>query len=189
MHSIRFHRQNTARPSLSAGSSMNKLVLVLLFMLLGSLEAQAQVASNECKPGLWHYVYSQSRFSNDNTPSRHQCVAVKGRITKVWPREKNSDGDIHISVDPDYMRLGHGQSHLVVEVICAEPAVRGDAKTVCEKFQRAGLGHPLALGRKRLNELVGAHVIVIGELVTDYGHNKPYGLREVHPVTKINKIP
>ncbi|HEX8141194.1 MAG TPA: hypothetical protein VF553_01270 [Pyrinomonadaceae bacterium] len=169
---------------------MKKLIFVTVLILLGNFTTRAQdpTPSNDCDPSLWNYVYTPSRFGK--TRPVHRCVTVKGRITKVWPRGKESDGDIHLSINPDNMSLPKGQTSLVVEIICAERPTKGAAIDSCARFHRDGKGHPLALGRTRLNSLVGKHVIITGELVIDYGHPTKYGyhIRELHPVTKINRI-
>ncbi len=114
---------------------MKKLIHITLFALFGSVAAHAQVLSSECDPQLWNYVSTPSRFSSDKTkPPRHQCVAVKGRIIKVWHLSDESDGDIHLSVKPDVMSLPLGQAHLVVEIICGDKPTRGAAVDACKKF-------------------------------------------------------
>jgi hypothetical protein len=166
---------------------MKKLLLITLFALLGSVTAHAQAQSNECDPDLWNYVYTPARFSSDKkSPPKHPCVVVRGRIVKVWPRSDESDGDIHLSVKPDVMPLPAGQPHLVVEIICGDTPTKGAAIDACRRFQQARKGHPQALGRERLKSLLNEHVVITGELVTDYGHG---GIKELHPVSKINQIP
>ena len=170
---------------------MRKLIVVALFMLLGSLATQAQVASSGCDNSLWLRVYSRYRFSNPVNPRnqnepRHRYVQIRGRIDHIAPVSDEGDGDIHISVVPDNKGvLREGQTFLVLEIICADntPSI-GPAKIPCKDYH---IPPHLSYGRVRQFKK-WQHVQIIGELVVDYLHLRS-GWTEIHPVSRLDPIP
>ena len=170
---------------------MKRLILSTIFMILSSVAIQAQVPSKACDRALWTRVYSRYRFSTPVNPKNkreppHRCVKIKGRIDHIKPVSDEGDGDIHISVVPDNKSvLRPGQTFLVLEIICADntPAL-GPAKTPCKGYRI-----PPHLSYRHVSKLKkGQHVEIIGELVVDYLHLRS-GWTEIHPVTRINRIP
>jgi hypothetical protein len=136
-------------------------------------KAPLKLSASSCDSALWQHVYEKERLQ-----VIEPCTAVDGRVIKL---NGSSDGDLHISLDPDnkavlnFMNLVHGHGHLVVEVVCLyAPAVREDAKTACADF------HPQVMIPK-----VGDRIRVIGAYVTDTDN----GWNEIHPVTKIDLLP
>lgn len=173
---------------------MKKLIPLSLFILLSSFATQAQVSSNECNPNLVPFVYGPFRFYKENDPKDKRplvgrCVKVRGRIN--FTTQPGADGDIHLSIEPespDPNFLKKGQTALVAELICAKPIsliAVNNAKKQCTGFKI-----PYSLS----NEYIVANfrnrdrVEIVGLLVVDYGHNKPNGLTEIHPVSSIKKI-
>lgn len=190
MQSMAFDSKGRGRRRPGFVSPMNRLLLVALMLLLGSVAARAQIGSNKCDDRLARFVYSPYRFrtpvrKENNAPLTGRCVQVRGTI-KYDIKPPGADGDVHISLIPDSKSiLRRNQTALVVEVICVTATPRnGYARKACR-----GYSNPPGLSWNRLRSFKkGQRVQIIGLQVVDYLHVAS-GLTEIHPVTRIEKLP
>jgi len=150
------------------------LIVIAAFLLKLRYPGKAQtiLSSTDCKAELWNHVYEKERLR-----VRQECVAIEGRVVSM---DRSSDGDLHIGLDADdravlnFVNVVHNHGELVVEVICEHPPDREAAKSGCVGFQSQV---PLPS--------VGERVRVVGAYVTDLDQ----GWNEIHPVTRIEKLP
>ena len=89
---------------------------------------------------------------------------------------RNSDGDVHIAIDPEnksvlnLVNVTHGQRKLVVEIICDHTPAAANAQAACKDFHSQ-----VSLPN------TGDRVRITGAYVTD----RDNGWNEIHPVTNI----
>jgi hypothetical protein len=149
-------------------------VLVALFAsarLRYSGMAPVKLPAVKCNADLWKHVYRPERLSIVEA-----CTAVAGRVVSV---RRESDGDLHIALDPDHKSVSnlvnamHAHGDLAVEVICEHAPAHGDAITAC-----AGFNPQVTIPK------VGDRVRVTGAYVTD----RDNGWNEIHPVTSIETL-
>jgi len=101
------------------------------------------------------------------------CTAVEGKVAFV---HRNSDGDVHIGLDPEdksvlnLVNVTHGQRKLVIEIICEHTPAQPNAQASCGDFH-SQIPVPD----------VGERVRITGAYVTD----RDNGWNEIHPVTRI----
>jgi hypothetical protein len=137
-------------------------------------EQPADVSSGQCDPELWKHVYNPERLE-----VIEQCKVVTGVIEEL---DENEDGDtlMLLKLDPGQddlltkKNMSKKNGDLVVEVVCAHDVQDKKAKEACKDFSST-----VTLPK------VGDHVRVTGSYVND-SHN---GWTEIHPATKIEKIP
>jgi len=142
-----------------------KKLLVAFVISLTSVAAYGQTCTGVTN--LMKHVYKPDRL-------------VRGVIVK---KLKEGDGDFHVrlKLDPDQDsdlindRNMSGQGgNLVFEPICVNPVTQASAKKACKNFKQK-----ISLPNK------GDHVEVTGIHMLD----KEHGWLEIHPVTKIKKLP
>ena len=147
------------------------IVLLVTARLRYSGSAPVKLPAADCSADLWKHVYLPERLR-----MLEACTAVAGRVVLV---RRESDGDLHIALDPDrksvlnLVNAIHAQGHLVVEVVCEHAPPNGDATVAC-----AGFAPEVA------NPKVGDRVRVTGAYVTD----RDNGWNEIHPVTRIERL-
>jgi hypothetical protein len=133
--------------------------------------APVKLQADACDSELWKHVYDKERLQ-----VIEECTAVEGRVSDL---HRNSDGDLHITLDPDsksvlnLVNLMHGHGKLVVEAICDHAPSAPRAKAACEGFH-SQITIPKA----------GDRVRVTGSYVTD----RDNGWNEVHPVSRIEVL-
>jgi hypothetical protein len=162
---------------LSRTSRIVMVMLVALAAFFGLAElryagrAPVKLPAANCDAGLWQHVYEKDRLQ-----VVEPCTAVVGKVVSLHP---SSDGDLHISLDPDdssvlnLVNVVHGRRKLVVEVICEHPPSDAEAQSACSDF-RSSVTIPG----------VGDRVRITGAYVTDHDN----GWREIHPVTRIEVL-
>ena len=134
-------------------------------------KAPVSLPAGNCDASLWSHVYLPERLRVIEA-----CAAVDGRVVSV---RRESEGDVHIAVDPDdkgvlnLVNFLHGHGNLVTEVICGTVLDHGYAKTACTGFRQ-----------QVTIPTVGDRVRVIGTYVTD----SESGWNEIHPVTRIETL-
>jgi hypothetical protein len=148
--------------------------LVLLFVaarLRYPGNAPVRLPAENCDSELWKHVYDKERLR-----VLEACTAVEGRVKSMW---RESDGDLHIALDPDnksvlsIFNLAHAHRTLVVEVIC-EHTPSGDAAKAACGDRRQQLAIPN----------IGDRVRVTGTFAVD----KDNSWTEIHPVTRIEVL-
>jgi len=131
-----------------------------------------KLPDENCDAEVWKHVYEKDRLR-----VLQVCTAVDGRVASV---HRNSDGDLHIALDPEdksvlsLINLLHARGQLVVEVICEHPATHADAQAACGTFHST-----VAVPN------IGDRVRVTGAYVTD----RDNGWNEIHPVARIETLP
>lgn len=131
-------------------------------------KAPVKLRAENCDASLWNHVYEKERLR-----VIEPCTAVEGRVVSI---HRNSDGDVHINLDPEnksvlnVFNLLHGRSELIAEVICDHTATVAAAKAACGAFH-SQITIPKA----------GDRVRVTGSYVSDHGML----WNEVHPITRI----
>jgi len=147
------------------------VILLVVVRLRYSGTAPMRLAAQNCNGDLWKHVGSPERLRLIEA-----CTAVEGKVVSVY---RASDGDLHISLDPDhtsalnFMNALHAGGYLVVEVICEHTPADDDAKSAC-----AGFVSKVTIPK------TGDRIRVIGAYVTD----RENGWNEVHPVTRIETL-
>src|SRR5690348_9170784 len=156
------------------------LILIALFVAAFFIAAKLRypgratlkLPAADCNADLWKHVYSPERLTVIEA-----CTAVEGRVASV---HRAVDGDLHIGLDPEQKstlnlaNVMHAQRRLIVEVVCDHPSVKNQAGPACE-----GFASTIAAPN------IGDHVRVTGAYVTD----RDNGWNEVHPVTRIERLP
>lgn len=151
------------------------VALVALFVaakLRYAGKAATKLPAEACNSDLWRHVYEPERLR-----IIEPCIAVEGRVVAVYPA---SDGDLHIGLDPDrksvlnLINVMHMHGQLVVEEICHHAPTGYNVKADCGDFRP-----PVLVPN------IGDRVRVTGVYVTDLDNN----WNEVHPVTRIERIP
>ena len=135
-------------------------------------EPGQKLADESCDVEVWKHVYEKDRLR-----VLQACTAVNGRVVSV---HRNSDGDLHIALDPEnksvlsLINLLHAGGHLVLEIVCEHPATHANAQAACGTFHST-----VAVPN------VGDRVRVTGAYVTD----RENGWNEIHPVARIETLP
>jgi hypothetical protein len=130
----------------------------------------SKFAATGCDASLWNHVYNPTRLQQLSP-----CVSATGVVQESTVDE---DGDQHflLELDPGQEALVNKRNQkkktgaLVVEIVCANPALLNKAKASCANY-RNSIAKPA----------VGSHMRVTGTLVID-SHN---GWAEIHPVSKL----
>jgi hypothetical protein len=160
-------------------TSMRILIAVLVVLIGGFVLAKLRYAgqptvnlpATECNTALWDHVYERDRLH-----VIEPCAAVEGRVVSL---HRSSDGDLHISLDPDdksalnLVNLTHARGTLVIEAVCDHAPAKDEAVAACAGFV-SQVKPPIA----------GERVRMIGAYVTD----RDNGWTEVHPVTRIERL-
>ena len=145
--------------------------LTILFLIAKARYVGSASAASGCDSGLWKHVYRPKRLR-----ILKECAELRGRVVAV---QRDSDGDVHISVDPDdaavlnLVNLLHNRGLVPVEAICEHEPEQGEAKPAC-----AGFTLQLAL------PVVGDRIRVLGAYVTD----RENGWNEIHPITRLERL-
>jgi hypothetical protein len=152
---------------------MTMLVALAALFLMARLrypgKTTVELPAGNCKADLWKHVYGAERLRVIAA-----CTAVDGRVVSV---RRESDGDLHIALDPDQesvlnlVNAIHAHGDLVVEVICEHAPSDADAGNACAAFTSQ-----VTIPR------IGDRVRVTGAYVTD----RDNGWNELHPVTRID---
>jgi hypothetical protein len=163
--------------ALSRTSRITLAVLVALFALyfLARLryagKAPVKLQAQDCDSALWDHIHQKERLDVIEA-----CTAVEGRVVSL---RRNSDGDLHIALDPDQrsvlnlVNLIHAHGDLVVEIICEHTPDAAADKVACGTFHSV-----ITLPN------VGDRIRVTGAYVTD----RDNGWNEVHPVTRLEVL-
>jgi hypothetical protein len=131
-------------------------------------KAPVKLPAQNCDSTLWNHINQKERLQLID-----ECTAVEGRVVSL---HRNSDGDIHIGLDPDQktvlnlVNLIHAHGDLVVEIICEHTPNDADNKSACGDFHS-----------QVTIPNVGDRVRVTGSYITDRDNS----WNEVHPVTRI----
>jgi hypothetical protein len=152
---------------------MKKLLFIAFLISVSPIAAYGQDCTGS--QALMKHVYHPARLVE-----KKGCVIVTGVIKK---KIKEKDGDFHVRLkldpgqDSDLInaknKSGQG-GFLVFEPICVNPVTQQSAKKACKNWkQKISLPN------------VGDHVEVTGIHMLDTEH----GWLEIHPVTKIKKLP
>ena len=131
--------------------------------------APVKLTAASCDASLWSHVYLPKRLHVVEA-----CTAIEGRVAAI---QKESDGDLHIAIEPDQaavlnlVNAIHGHRRLVAESICDHDSAPGSySHAACAGFV------PSVIAPN-----VGDRVRVTGSYVTDSEN----GWREIHPVSRI----
>lgn len=158
-------------------SRTSRIMLAALFVIFATYfvarfryagKAPAKLPAQNCDSTLWNHINQKERLQ-----LIEECTAVEGRVVSL---HRNSDGDIHIGLDPDQksvlnlVNLIHGHGDLVVEIICEHTPDDAGNRSVCGTFHS-----------QVTIPNVGDRVRVTGSYVTDRDNS----WNEVHPVTRI----
>jgi hypothetical protein len=162
---------------LSRTSRITLAVLVALFALYFVArvryagKAPVKLQAQNCDSELWNHINQKERLRVIEA-----CTAVEGRVVSL---HRNSDGDVHIALDPErksvlnLVNLIHAHGELVVEVICEHTPDDAANRAACGTFH-SQITLPNA----------GDRIRVTGAYVTD----RDNGWNEVHPVTRIEVL-
>jgi len=155
---------------------VSRLGLVALLIVVSSARGQdlSRFAAAGCDASLWNRVYQPARLQQLSP-----CIAVTGTVEES---NVDEDGDQHflIKLDPGQQNLllrknlKKKRGDLVGEIVCANPTKQKKPRKAC-----AGYSNSIPL------PTVGDRVRVMGTYVID-SHN---GWAEIHPVSKVEKIP
>ena len=147
--------------------------LLVLARVRYSGKAPVKLAAQQCDATLWDHVYDKERLE-----IIEPCTAVEGRVVSV--HQTGSDGDAEILLEPatksalNLLNVIHNRGQLVTEIVCHHAPRREAAKPACANY-RPEIMLPQA----------GDRVRITGSYVTD----RDYGWREIHPVTRIERLP
>jgi hypothetical protein len=133
----------------------------------------SRFAATGCDASLWNHVYNPTRLQQLSP-----CVSATGVVSESLV---DDDGDQHflLVLDPGQDVLVNKRNQkkktgaLVVEIVCANPALLKKAKAACANYR-----NPIA------KPVIGSHVRAVGTLVID-SHN---GWAEIHPVSKLQGL-
>ncbi len=145
-------------------------VVFLRFRYAG--KAPVHLDAAQCDADLWNHVYERDRLQVIEA-----CTAVEGKVVSV---HRAQDGDMHVSLNPDrkavlnLINVMHAKGTLAVEAVCDHEASDGDAKRSCGDF--VSRIPPPAVGDRI--RVTGAYVI-----------DRDNGWTEIHPVSRIEKLP
>jgi hypothetical protein len=135
----------------------------------------AASAFAQCDATLWNHVYNKSRLHVIK-----KCVTVTGTIDRACRKEKDGDKHCFLKVDKqfEYMlnsaNMKHEFGDLVFEPICVNRPTQKDAVQACKGFSQS------------FPEIkVGNRVAVTGDYVNDTAHQH----QELHPVSRVAKLP
>lgn len=131
--------------------------------------------AQKCDKEVWGHVYKPQRFIKIR-----ECAVVTGKVRHI---RKEDDGDWHIELrlDRPYRWMLNARNRqaqaksLVIEPICVGEVKQDDAVDSCKGFSQTFLALK-----------VGAHVRVVGPLVTDTEAN--HGWNEIHAPTSVALI-
>lgn len=134
--------------------------------------APVNLTPESCDASLWSHVYLPKRLHVVEA-----CTAIEGRVAAI---QKESDGDLHIAIEPDQasvlnlVNAIHGHRRLVVESICDHDSAPGSySHAAC-----AGFTPNVTIPN------LGDRVRVTGSYVTDSEN----GWREIHPISRIELL-
>jgi hypothetical protein len=94
--------------------------------------APEKLQEQSCDADLWKHVDQSKRLRVVEA-----CTAVEGRVTSL---RRESDGDLHIALDPDQksvlnlFHVAHAHRRLVLEIICEHTPADSADKTACGDF-------------------------------------------------------
>jgi hypothetical protein len=150
------------------------VILILAALYFGARlhypgRAPVKLPAASCDASLWNHVYLPKRLRLIEA-----CTAIEGRVAAI---QKESDGDLHIAIEPDQasvlnlVNAIHGHRRLVVESICDHDSAPGSYS------HAACAGFTLSVTIPKIGDRVRA----TGSYVTDSEN----GWREIHPVSRI----